>query len=135
MQTPGSGYQLHRVVFTADVPANLTDRDAGMNMAGYRFAHIQVVPIDTRTPPKKMEDWPGANVGIGAGADPSVKVYTWCQALGRFILFSTYVGAAGVPAEFDVEAGERIIFIALTTSSPADQAVAIFIDGQFSIEL
>lgn len=93
-------YAVHRENITAvDTIANFKRGD-GINMANYKYAHIQVIPKPA------------------SGANPTVAVYWWSEAAGKFAQENPALTKAGVganaPYEFTVECGGRRMFIAVT---------------------
>jgi hypothetical protein len=93
-------YALHREVAAVDTLPE-TVKAHGINMSGYEYAHIQVVPI--------------------GGANPNVQVQWWYQnaaGVGKFIQEHTAIAKTGAgantPFEFSVECRGRIMFVAFT---------------------
>lgn len=92
-------YALYRDVAAADV-LPIADRAKGINMDGYEYAHIQVIPA--------------------GGADPTAQVQWWSSdGNGKFVQEHTALSKAGVgadtPFEFTVECRGRIMGVFLTT--------------------
>lgn len=101
---------LHRSSVTA-VDGEKTDKVGALNSFGHQRAHIQVVPSEDAT-------------------DVSIEVLWWSDALGKFISEQpplTKTGADGVPYEFSVESGGRIMFVAVT--SIATGSVSVYVGG------
>jgi len=106
-------YALHRYVAEApDTPPEI-NKAHGVNMAGHRFANIQIVPSD--------------------GANPDIKVRFWSEEASRFIDKHTALAYAGkgvnVPWELDVDVYGRIIFVTVVGGVAAGQKVHIFVGG------
>lgn len=82
-----------------------------MNMRDYKTALVQVVPTD--------------------GANPTVEVYFWSEAAGKFIAPHTTISKAGVgvntPFEFEVAAYGRIMWIRVGTMAAG--AAKIYVAG------
>ena len=104
-------YAHHRAVRDAVDTLPETDLRHGMNMSGYLYAHVQVLP--------------------SSGANPSVEVLVWGQ--GRFVQLSPAETRAGVgadtPYELTFPCRSRIIFVAVTGGVSPGQAVDIFVAG------
>ncbi len=112
-------YAKHREnVTAAEAVANFKKGDA-INMANYQNAHIQVLP----TP--------------ASGADPTVTVYWWSEAMAKFVQENpalTKVGVgANVPFEFTVPCGGRRMLVLVTTLA-AGTVDAIMVSG-FELEI
>ncbi len=107
------GYALHRYVAEAKDTLPETTKEHGMNMAGHRFANIQIVPVD--------------------GANPDIKILFWSEEASKFI--DKHVGMAfagkGVdtPWEMEIEVLGRIIFVAVIDGVAAGQKVRVFVGG------
>jgi len=117
-------YALYREVAATDGAGPFTTKDHGINMGHYRFANIQVVPMDKPT----VEESTGAGT-TNAGAE----VYFWNDALGKYVQGNpaiTKTGpGAGVAYEFTVECLGRIMFVAVPGAVIAGQGVALFVSG------
>jgi len=103
----GSEYRLHRD--GAAVDSTDSDEQAhGMNMHGFRFANIQVVP--------------------NTGANPTTEVMFWSEAAEKFIKANTAIIKAGlganIPYEYSVEANGRIIWVKVTVG-----AAKVYVSG------
>jgi hypothetical protein len=114
-------YGHHRNNVSSVDPAALTDAfysnvKAGINMRGYEYAHIQVVPT--------------------GGANPSVEVLVWSPGADRFIAIVTPVTQAGVgvdtPYEFTFSALGRHILVRVT--SLAAGTCDVYVSGASSID-
>ena len=93
-------YVLYRDVNVVD-SADSTVKAHGMNMAGFRFANIQVVP--------------------DAGQNPTTEVMFWSEEADKFIkehvaLIKTGIGSA-TPYEFSVDANGRIFWVKQTVGT------------------
>ncbi len=106
-------YARHREVRDAIDVLPETEKGRGVNMSGYLYAHVQVLP--------------------SGGADPSVEVQVWSDAAGAFISISPVATRVGVgadaPYEFTFSCRSRIIFIAVTGGVSGGQGVDIFVAG------
>lgn len=92
-------YTQHRAGVSAVDSLPETEKGRGMNTDGYLAAHVQVVP--------------------SGGANPSVKVQVWSDALGQFIdvtetEFAQTGAGADVPYEFTIPVRSRAVFVAVT---------------------
>lgn len=101
-------YTLYRQeVVAVDVVADAT-RQMGMNMEGYEYAHIQVIPT---------------------GVDATVQVYAWSDAVGEFIEVDEFTAVAGVgsgvPHEFTIACRSRVIFVAVTVLAAGSCDIAV----------
>jgi len=107
------GYSLHRYVAEAKDTLPETVQAHGMNMAGHRFANIQVVPVD--------------------GANPDIKVLFWSEEASMFIDEHVALAFASkgvdVPYEFSVDVHGREIFVAVVDGVAAGQKVRVFVGG------
>ncbi len=105
-------YAFYKDVAAAESAAE-TVKQNGINMDGYRYANIQVVP----TP--------------ASGADPTAQVLWWSETLGEFIQEHTAISMAGAgantPYEFTVECNGRIMLVVLTTMSSG--TAKIYVSG------
>lgn len=115
--TKAPQFTLHRTVANAadTLPAGLpTKASAGMNLAGYERALIQVVP-KTGTP------------------TPDIEVYVWSQDAGKFVKYSTAKAfsapAANTPYTAEIDALDAIIWVAVTAGLAASQSVDILVAG------
>lgn len=102
-------YQLYRDAVTAVDSLPVSDQKQGINMSGYKQAHVQIIP--------------------SGGANPTVAVLWWSEAAGKFIqehvpITKTGVGA-NTPYEFTVDARGRIMFVAFTTLASGSCQVAV----------
>lgn len=93
-------YAIHREnVVAVDTIANVAKGD-GINCANYKYAHVQVIPK------------------LASGANPTVAVYWWSEAAGKFAQENPALTKAGVganaPYEFTVECRGRRMFIAVS---------------------
>lgn len=132
-QSPGSNgvYRLHRIATGADDGSAFTDKDKGVNLAGYRVVLIQAIPLDTDDAPNDPAAWSGASVGVGA-SDPSFDVYVWSDAIGKFVLDASWTMptvSAGDPVEVQYTVHGRIVMIGLTTAPEANESVAFLVSG------
>ena len=90
-------HRLHRVVLAVD-SSDSANRSQGMNMAGFRFANIQVV--------------------ADAGQNPTTEAMFWCEEASKFI--NAHVALAkvglgnGVAYEYTIEANGRVIWVKTT---------------------
>ena len=106
-------YALHRYVSGANDTLPEIVKKHGMNMAGHRFANIQIVPVD--------------------GASPDLKILWWSDEAAQFI--EKHVGmtfaSKGVdtPWEMEIETNGRIIFVAVINGVTAGQKVRVFVSG------
>lgn len=94
-------YAIHREDISAvEAVANFVKGDA-INMANYKYAHIQVLPTPT------------------SDANPTVTVYWWSEALSKFVQENPTLTRAGVganiPYEFTVECKGRRMLVLVTT--------------------
>lgn len=100
-------YVLHRDVTGADTPPE-TVKAHGMNMNGYEYAHIQVVPA--------------------AGVNPTTTIYWWSEEASKFILEHTSIAKTGlgngVPYEFTIECRGRVFFASLSAG-----AAKVYVSG------
>lgn len=100
-------YALHRDASGADTPPQ-TARTKGMNMQGYEYAHIQVIP--------------------GVGVNPNTTIYWWSEEASKFILEHTSIAKAGIGAgvayEFTVECRGRILYASLSAG-----AAKVYVSG------
>lgn len=144
MMTPGTkgDYAYNRLATAPDDPTTLTDNDAGINMAGYRYALIQAIPVNTNSLPAASPNAQPATSLVLGTSDPGFAVYFWSPTLGRFILDNNAdapqngpASTAGVPEERTVEVNERIIYIALRNAPTGSQGVAFFIAAGRAVEL
>jgi len=102
-------YQLYRDAVTAVDSLPMADQKQGINLAGYKQAHIQIIP--------------------SGGANPTVAVLWWSEDAGKFIQEQTPITKTGVGAntayEFTVDARGRIMFVAFTTLASGSCKVAV----------
>jgi len=109
-------YALHRDVDAADGVGAITDGMQGINMTGYEYAHIQILPA--------------------GGANPTVQVQWWSAEGGKFIQEHTAISKAGVgantPFEFTVECRGRIMFVKVTTLAAGTCKVLVSGFGLFT---
>lgn len=107
-------YAIHREDITAVDTIGNFKRGDGINCANYQRAHIQVIPTPV------------------SGANPTVVVYWWSEALSEFVQENptlTKTGAgANVPYEFTVECRGRIMFVAVSVMA-AGTVDAIMVSG------
>lgn len=89
-----------------------TSVDAGINMSYFEKALIQVVP--------------------SGGANPTVQVYWWSDAAGKFVQEHTPITKAGVGIntsyEFTVDCHSRIMHVGITLM-PAAGSVDVYVSG------
>ncbi len=102
-------YALHRDAIAAVDATAPTNAAYGCNAGMYRYAHVQVVPA--------------------GGANPTVGVWWWSEAAGKFIQEHTPLSFAGVgvnvPFEFTIEPRGRKFFVAVTTLAAGTASVYV----------
>lgn len=100
-------YVYYRNVAAVDVLADLEEKH-GMNMAGYDYAHIQVVPVT---------------------GNPTVTVLWWSDGANKFIQEHTAISKTGVgdgiPYEFTVECRGRIMMVAVTVMTAGSAKIYV----------
>lgn len=108
-------YGLHRLVEDApDTPPQAT-KTAGINMAGYEWAHIQVVPQEgTETPDIQVQFW---SEEAAAYIDP------------LDLLKFEHPSVAGTPYEVTVQCAGRWMYVLVTAGVAAAEAVRVFVAG------
>lgn len=98
MPYPTPKYEQHRTVVSAVDSAAPTNKNEGVNFAGFDTALIQVVPTGT--------------------ADPSVEVMIWSEAAQSFISSAPKLEFSGLGAdkayEISVPAHGRILWVGVT---------------------
>lgn len=103
-------YAIHREVSAIDTLPE-TNQKHGMNMIGYDYANIQVIP-DSTDPPEIQEIPEG-------GGSVVVQVLWWCEEVAQFISEQEPIVKPGigvdVPYEFTVPCYGRVMFVAVTT--------------------
>lgn len=118
------GYALHREVAATDGAGPYTNKKQGINLGHYQTAHVQVVPINT---PEAKDA-----TALGTG-NPGVEVLFWNELLERWVKtnpVTTVTGAGGgVPYEFDVACGGRMMMVAVPGAVVAGEGVAIYVSG------
>jgi hypothetical protein len=81
----------------------------GINMEGWDYAHVQVVPNN--------------------GANPTVEVLWWSVGAGAFVKEHVALEKAGIGAdtafEFTVECRGRVMFVAVTTMASGDADIYV----------
>lgn len=108
---------LHRVVsddvdtLPDDVP---TVASKGVNMHGYPYAHVKVIPI--------------------AGAPvPTITLYQWSEAASSFIPYlpakTATASGADSPFAYQFEVDEAIIWVAVTGTVVSGDSVKIYVSG------
>ena len=105
-------YAAHRLgVKAIDTIANVK-KEHGMNMSGHEIANVQVL--------------------VGAGLTPTVGVYFWSEAAGKFVAdidtAAKVAPAAATPFEFTARANGRIMFVAVTAGAGAT-GVDVYVSG------
>jgi len=107
----------HRFLDNANDPLNVTDKATGINMAGKRYAAIQVHP--------------------DGGSNPAVSVHFWSEAFGKFVQEHTALDFAAkgvdVPWATTVECLGRIMLVKITGGNydaiPAGKKCRILVAG------
>lgn len=99
-------YGLYRELDAADGAGPHTDKGQGINLGGFHYAHVQVIPD---------------------GGATDVQVMFWSEEAGQFIEQDPDIAFAAKadPFEFTVEARGRIMFVACRTN-PAKVLVSAF---------
>jgi len=104
-------YVAHRLAIGVPDSGTINNKQVGMNMSNYEYAHIQVIPQ--------------------AGVNANVAVLWWSDAAGKFIQEHTAITKTGVGAgiayEFTVEPRGRIMFVSVT--AVATSTVDIYVSG------
>lgn len=103
----------HRLVKVNPDAGAITTRSRGMNMAGFKVAHIRVIP--------------------SAGITPTVDILFWSEAAGKFVQEHTAISkaapGAGVAFDFTVDAQGRVIFAYVTGTIGAGKQVEVLVAG------
>lgn len=103
----------HRLVKVTPDAGTITKASRGMNMAGFKVAHIRAIP--------------------SSGITPTITILFWSQSAGRFVQEHTTISkaapGAGVAFDFTVDVQGRIIFAFVTGTIGAGKQVEVLVAG------
>lgn len=103
----------HRLVKVNPDAGDITKQSRGMNMHGFKVAHVKVIP--------------------SAGITPTVTILFWSETAGKFIQEQTSIVKAGPGAglafEFSFEVQGRVIFAFVTGTIGVGKQVEVEVAG------